>query len=559
MSDRKPPYSDGPLIDGAGHCPTGSSDNPRRCHGNIVVFTLLVKRLFPLLDTPHTHTTPSTAAKDRPKAIVIGGGFGGIAAALRARAKGYDVSLYERGGALGGRAQVFERDGYRFDAGPTVVTAQFLFEELFALFGKSMSDYLNLVPLKPWYRFYFQDGTQFDYGGTLEETLDAIRALSPNDVDGYLKLLEHSKQLFSAGFTDLADVSFHEMSMMAKQGPRLLKLRAYDTVWQMVCRYLKHPQLRQAFSIQPLLVGGSPFDTTSIYGLIHYLEREWGVHFAMGGTGAIVGALTRLIEEEGVRVYTNSTVQSLIVENKQVTGIELEGGKHVRADAVISNADPMYLYRKMLPKQHQSTMMRLKTRHSRLSMGLYVLYFGTTRTYPDVAHHTIWMGERYQGLLDDIFKRGKLADDFSLYLHRPTATDPSFAPPDCDSFYVLAPVPNLDANIDWETEGDALASRILEALERTLLPGVRDALACQFHMTPVDFKHDYLSHQGAGFSIAPYFTQSAWFRFHNKAEGLEGLYLTGAGTHPGAGMPGVLCSAKVVETLLPDAGARQPG
>jgi phytoene desaturase len=501
--------------------------------------------------TSDTAATKDAEAIAGNRAVVIGAGFGGIAAALRLRAKGYDVTLLERGKRLGGRAQVFERGGYRHDAGPTVITAPFLFEELFALFGAQMEDYLTLVPLGPWYRYWFPDGDTFDYGGTVEDTEREIARFSEADVEGYRKLVAHSEQLFDAGFTRLADQPFHKFSTMFKEGTTLVKLRAHDTVWSMICRYLKHPKLRQAFSIQPLLVGGSPFDTTSIYGLIHYLERKWGVFFAMGGTGAIVGALETLAREQGVEIRLESTVTTIKTHGRTATGVVLESGEVLSADVVVSNADPLHLYQSMVPKKQQALTTRLKTRFSRKSMGLYVLYFGSTKQFPDVAHHTIWMGKRYKELLDDIFHRGILADDFSLYVHRPTATDPSFAPEGCDSFYVLAPVPNLDANLDWEIEGPKLRDRIVEALDKSMLPGIAEHMVEDFFMTPVDFKEDYLSASGTGFSIAPYFTQSAWFRFHNRSESLDNLYLTGAGTHPGAGMPGVLCSAKVVDGMIP--------
>lgn len=491
---------------------------------------------------------------DVPHAVVVGAGFGGIAAALRLRAKGYRVTLFDRTGMLGGRAQVFERDGFRHDAGPTVITAPFLFEELFALFGKKLEDYVKLVPLNPWYRFWFDDGSTFDYGGTLEETKAAMARFDPADADGYERLLEHSRKLFDAGFTELADKPFHNPLVMGRQIPRLVTLGSYRTVWDFVCKHLRSPKIRQALSIQPLLVGGSPFDTTSIYGLIHYLERKWGVFFAMGGTGALVHSLGRLMHEEGVTIRLNTTVETIAVENKRATGVHLEGGEFIPADVVVSNADAMHLYRNMVPKQAQSLSARLKQRHARLSMGLFVLYFGTTKQYPDVAHHTIWLGRRYRELLDDIFKRKVLANDFSLYVHRPTATDASFAPHGCDSFYVLCPVPNLLGKVAWEYEGKLLRDRIVAALGRTMLPGLKDCIVSEFFMTPEDFATRYLSVAGAGFSVAPHFTQSAWFRFHNKAEGIEGLYLTGAGTHPGAGMPGVLCSAKVIDRLIPAAG-----
>ncbi len=490
-----------------------------------------------------------------PHAVIIGGGLGGMAAALRLRAKGYRVTLIERLGMLGGRAQVFTRDGFRYDAGPTVITAHFLFEELFALFGRRMDDYVRLVPLNPWYRFRFPGGDHFDYGGTVEETLAEIRRIEPADCDGYLRLLAHSERLFNRGFIGLADQPFHNLRTMLAQAPALVRLGSHRTVWQMISRYLKSPKLRQAFSIQPLLVGGSPFDTTSIYGLIHYLERKWGVHFAMGGTGGLIAGIARLMEEVGVGIRLNETVERVTLSGNRATGVALEGGEQIAADFVVSNADPMHLFNEMLPRERLRSSAKLKLRAARLSMGLFLLYFGTRRQYPDVAHHTIWLGARFRELLDDIFKRGRLAEDFSLYIHRPTATDPSFAPEGCDSFYALCPVPNLDAGLDWSVEGPHLRDRIVTALDSTILPGLNETITAERTLTPADFAHDYLSYKGTGFSIAPYFTQSAWFRFHNRAEGIERLYLTGAGTHPGAGMPGVLCSAKVIDRLIPDAAA----
>jgi phytoene desaturase len=486
-------------------------------------------------------------------AIVVGAGFGGIAAALRLRAKGYEVLLIDRCPQLGGRAQVFERGGFRHDAGPTVITAPFLFAELFALFGEKLEDHLQLVPLTPWYRFHFDDGDTFDYGGTLEETLAEIGRIEPADQDGYLRLLAHSKRIFDVGFTELSAQPFQRLGTMLAQIPRLLSLRSDKTVWQLVSLYIKNPKLRQAFSIQPLLVGGNPFDTTSIYGLIHYLERAYGVHFAMGGTGAISRALGALMDRQGIRVRLGETVSQIKVENGTAVGVTLEDGSLLPADVVVSNADAAHLYSAMVPKSDQAPATRLKLSAASYSMGLFVLYFGTTTQYPDVAHHTIWLGPRYRELLADIFDRKILAEDFSLYLHRPTATDPSFAPDGCDSFYVLCPVPNLQANIDWAVEGPRLKDRIIAALDRTILPGLSETITAAFTKTPDDFKNDYLSENGAGFSVAPLFRQSAWFRFHNKAEGIANLYLTGAGTHPGAGLPGVLCSAKVIDALIPPA------
>jgi phytoene desaturase len=487
------------------------------------------------------------------KALVIGAGFGGIAAALRLRAKGYEVTLVDRCSQIGGRAQVFERHGFRHDAGPTVITAPFLFDELFELFGEKFSDHVTLVPIKPWYRFHFSDGDSFDYGGTLEETLAEIARIEPKDCHGYIQLLHQSKRIYDVGFTELSAVPFHRITTMLKQIPRLLGLRSYETVWQLVSRYLSNPKLRQAFSIQPLLVGGNPFDTTSIYGLIHYLERAHGVHFAMGGTGSITEALGGLMMRQGIVLQLEQTVQSLTVEHGVVKGVVMDDGRSLNADLVVSNADPSYLYCNMIKPSEQHFATRLKLGAAQFSMGLFVLYFGTTRTYPDVAHHTIWMGERYRELLADIFNHKTLSEDFSLYLHRPTATDTSFAPPGCDSFYVLCPVPNLLGKQDWAKSETALRNRIVAALDRTILPGLETTITEEFFMTPKDFEKDYLSQHGAGFSVSPLFRQSAWFRFHNRAEGLKNLYLVGAGTHPGAGLPGVLCSAKVLDALIPNA------
>ena len=485
------------------------------------------------------------------KAIVVGSGFGGIAAALRLRSKGYSVSLMDRCSRLGGRAQVFERDGFRHDAGPTVITAPFLFEELFQLFGERFSDHVELVPMKPWYRFHFADGDHFDYGATLEETLAEIARIEPRDCDGYRALLAHSKRIYDIGFTELSAQPFDRFMTMVRQTPRLIGLRNYETVWQMVSRHLISDKLRQAFSIQPLLVGGNPFDTTSIYGLIHFLERAHGVHFAMGGTAAITRAMGELMERQGIEIKLNTTIDEVNVEKGVATGVTLANGEVITADVVVSNADAAYLYRRMIKPSKQASTTRMKLAAAHYSMGLFVLYFGTTQTYPEVAHHTIWMGPRYRELLEEIFYKKTLAEDFSLYLHRPTATDASFAPEGCDSFYVLCPVPNLQGNINWEKEGPRLRDRIVNALDRTILPGLKTTITADFYKSPEDFQEEYLSVHGAGFSVAPLFRQSAWFRFHNRSEGIKNLFLVGAGTHPGAGMPGVLCSAKVVDALIP--------
>ena len=482
-------------------------------------------------------------------AVVIGSGFGGMAAALRARKLGFEVTLIERLEQLGGRARTFKRDGHTFDAGPTVITAPFLFEELFELFDRQLPEYAEILPVSPWYRYEFSDGSRMDYGGTVEDTVNEIERLSPRDVEGYKRLLAHSKRIFDVGFGELAHVPFNRLWFMLKQVPALVRLGCYRTVWQFTKRYLKDERLRRAFSIQPLLVGGNPFNTTSIYSLIHYLERRWGVHFPRGGTGALVAAMGRLMQEVGVNVRLNQEVQRICIEDGQVTGVQFANGDSVAADLVICNGDPAQIYRSLVPRVDRKRWTDRRIDALKYSMGLYVLYFGTTCQYQDVEHHTIIFGEQYQELLQRIFAGEPAGDDLSLYLHRPTATDPALAPDGKDTFYVLAPVPNLQHH-DWLAARDQVRERVIDILEERVLPNLRQHMDVCFDLDPTQFDADYGSRWGAGFSIAPIFTQSAYFRFHNRSEDIKNLYLVGAGTHPGAGVPGVLSSAKVVEHLL---------
>lgn len=489
---------------------------------------------------------------------VIGAGFGGLAAALRSRALGHDVTLLDRLPASGGRAQVFARGGFRHDAGPTVITAPFLFEELFALFGKRLQDYIELRPLSTWYEFCFQDGQRFSYRGDLEHTLEEIRRFEPADVDGYLRLLKLSEAIFDVGFGQLAHRPFPDLRSMLAQVPALLRLQSYRTVYGLVSRFIRHEELRKVFSVHPLLVGGNPYTTTSIYTLIHFLERKWGVHFCMGGTGRLVAALQQLAQEEGVKVRLGTDITQFETRGSKIRAALTGDGEAVTSDAFIFNGDPPYAYRQLLPARGTNPLLTGLPRPERFlkfSMGLYVLYFGTQRTYPDVAHHTIWFGPRHRELLRDIFDRHVVPDDFSLYVHRPTATDTSFAPPGCDSFYVLCPVSNLKSGTDWSVRGPLLRDGIVKALDRSLLPGLADCLCEDFFMTPQDFEARYKSVHGAGFSIAPVFSQSAYFRFQNQDPRHANLYFVGAGTHPGAGLPGVLSSAKVVEQLLREQAA----
>jgi phytoene desaturase len=484
---------------------------------------------------------------DVQQAVVIGAGFSGVATALRLRKLGYEVTLLERLQSLGGRAQVFQRGGYRHDAGPTVITAPFLFDELFELFDEKLEDHLQFVPLDPFYRFHFADGSQFDYRASIEDTLTEIRRFSEDDADGYLKLLEKSKRVYDIGFKELVHRPFTRVWDMVKQVPALLMLKCYRSVSQMVGSHLKHPLIRQAFSIHPLLVGGNPFKTTAIYTLIHYLERRWGVFFCMGGTGKLVEELGNLMDRQGIKTQLDADVDEIVLQGKQATGVRLSSGEVIDADLVVFGGDPETCYKHLLPAKKTFSMPTIKKQYS---MGLYVLYFGTRKLYPDVAHHSIWMGPRFKELLTEIFDHKTMSEDYSLYVHRPTATDTSFAPEGCESFYVLCPVPNLLGDVEWETEGAKLRDRIVQSLEETILPELSSVIEEVFWMTPEDFAKDYRSMHGAGFSIEPRLTQSAWFRFHNRDRAISNLYFVGAGTHPGAGLPGVVSSAKVVEELL---------
>ena len=488
-------------------------------------------------------------------ALVIGAGFGGLAMALRLRRLGYGVSILDNNPKAGGRAQVYEEGGYKFDGGPTVITAPFLFDELFSLFGKKRSDYVEFLPVEPWYRFEFADGEKLNYGGTLEDTVAEINRLSPGEGKGYENLVTFSKRIFRIGFEKLADQPFHQFGVMLRQVPALLALKSYLSVYSLVSKFLKDDRLRRAFSIHPLLVGGNPLNTTSIYCLIHYLERKWGVWFPRGGTGALVEALVQLIKEEGINLELNSQVQQVLAEKGAALGVRLADGTERRADLVVFDADPPKVYRDLIDEKHRSKWTNNRINRLSYSMGLFVWYFGTSRSYPEVEHHTILMGDTFKELLREIYDRKVLSDDLSLYLHRPAATDPSMAPEGGDAFYVLAPVPNQKAKVDWKEAGERIRAQVENQLADTLLPGLGDCLEVSFFVTPDDFQTRFNTHLGSGFSIAPIFRQSAWFRFHNRSEELDNLYFCGAGTHPGAGVPGVVSSARVVEKLVPPARA----
>ena len=473
------------------------------------------------------------------RAAVIGSGFGGLAAAVRLQALGLQVTLFEARDKPGGRAYVYEEQGFTFDAGPTVITAPHCLEELFTAGGARLRDRVELLPVTPFYRLQWADGEQLDYDGDFDRT---VRERSPADASGYARFVDYSKRAFDRGYTELAATPFLRFADMLRVAPDLMKLRADRSVYSTVARFVRDEKLREALSFHSLLVGGNPFETSSLYTLIHYLERRWGVSFPRGGTGALVQALVKLFRELGGELRLSAPVQH----------IEVQHGQHVidgkdRFDLVVSNADVHHTYARLYG--HGPTQARLE--RSEWSMSLYVLYFGARGTWPGLAHHSVLFGPRYRGLLEDVFHGSGLPDDFSLYLHAPTVTDPSLAPPGDSAFYVLSPVPHLGhAPLDWDRLAEPYAERILAALESRMLPGLRKRIAVQKWFTPLDFQAQLNAFQGSAFSLAPLLTQSAWFRPHNRDPQIPGLYLVGAGTHPGAGLPGVISSAKATVELI---------
>ena len=483
--------------------------------------------------------------------VVIGSGFGGIAAALRLRAKKYNVTLIEKHEDLGGRARVFKKNGFKFDAGPTVITAPYLINELFEMFNKNPKDYIKLTPLNNWYRFVFEDGTKFDYSGNEEQMKKQIEKINKKDVKGYENLVKFTKKIFEKGFLELADVPFDKPFFMLKQFPSLINLKSYKSVYSLVSSYVKDEKLRRMLSMHPLLVGGNPFTTTSIYGLILYLEKKWGIHYSMGGTGNIISGLEKLMNEVGIKILKGLEVTKINLENKKIKGVKLSNEQNINAQNIICNADPPAVYENLLNKNNNSSFL-FKWKKSRMeySMGLFVYYFGTKKTYNNIEHHTIKFGNKYKEHLDDIFDKKKLNNDISYYLHRPSATDKSMAPEGHDCFYVLVPVPNNQSNTNWDVEGEKLKDLVIKKMEKDLMPNLKENIVEDFYLTPNYFEKELNTKFGSGFSIQPKFSQSAYFRFHNKSEIYDGLYFVGAGTHPGAGVPGVLSSAKVLDKII---------
>lgn len=495
--------------------------------------------------------------KQANKAVVIGSGFGGLAIALRLLSDGWAVELLERHGDLGGRARVFHLDGVAFDAGPTVITAPFLFEALFERFGEKFDQYVTLLPVAPFYRMDYADGSYFDYKSTTDEIMVEIERLAPGTSDGYNDFLIATEKMYQRGFVDLAEQPFTKVTDMLKVLPDLIRLRADKSLYTFVSRFFDDERLRRAFSVPSLLVGGHPFRTSSLYGLIHALERRGGVWFPKGGTGALVTALAELFQRHGGVIRTRQEVTGLSVENNQVTGVDISDGQHYPADIVVSNADPLHVYENWLPMKGWGKLLNGYRRRMKQSMGLLVVYFVTKRRYSELEHHTIVFGDTFKEILDTIFDDHEVPEDLSLYLHRPSATDPDMAPPDGDAFYVLAPVPNLQGRQDWETLEPKMTQDILSTLQQRLMPDLFEQLGATHTVSPRYFHESLSSPFGSGFSIAPTLTQSAGLRYHNRSPHYQNLYFVGAGTHPGAGVPGVVSSAGVVEKLIKEDQATQ--
>jgi phytoene desaturase len=484
-------------------------------------------------------------------AAVIGSGFGGLALAIRLQSAGVQTTLFEARDKPGGRAYVYEDAGFTFDAGPTIITDPSSIEELFALSGRKLSDYVELMPISPFYRLCWEDGYSFDYVNDQAELDRQIGAKSPADVAGYRRFFAYSRELLQEGYVKLGATPFLSFSSMVAAGPALMRLQAWKSVYAKVAEFIQDEQLRQTFSFHSLLVGGNPFATSSIYALIHALERKWGVWFPRGGTGALVQAMVRLFEDIGGTFHLNTPVAAIEAQGTSVTGVRLASGDILPFDAVASNADVVHTYQKLLAAHPRGRSQGAALAGKRHSMSLFVIYFGLKTQHPNLAHHTVLFGPRYRELISEIFKGPELSADFSLYLHAPSRSDPSLAPEGQEAFYVLAPVPHLgSADIDWAVEGPAYRDRILAYLEERYIPNLTRDLVTSRIFTPVDFRDQLNAHLGSAFSLEPILTQSAWFRAHNRDDLIKNLYVVGAGTHPGAGVPGVIGSAKATASLM---------
>ncbi len=494
----------------------------------------------------------------RGRAIVIGAGLGGLAAAMRLGAKGWRVTVIDRLDMPGGRGSSISQGGHRFDLGPTIVTVPQVFRELWAATGRDFDKDVDLRPLDPFYEIRFEDGSAFAATGDRERLRAEVARLSPGDLKGFERFLKDSRARYSFGFEDLGRRPMNRLWDLVKVLPTFGLLRADRSVHAHAARRFRDERLRMAFSFHPLFIGGDPLHVTSMYILVSHLEAAFGVHYAMGGVAAIAKAMARVIEDQGGALLLGEEVDEILVENGAAAGVRLTGGEVLKAPLIVSNADAGHTYRRLLRNHRKRRWTDAKLKRARWSMGLFVWYFGTKGTrglWPDVGHHTILNGPRYAGLLDDIFMKGRLAEDMSLYVHRPSVTDPTAAPEGDDTFYALSPVPHLghDNGVDWGREAEIYRRKVEAVLEERLLPGLKGRVTESLVFTPETFRDRYLSPLGSGFSIEPRIFQSAWFRPHNVSEEAKGLYLVGAGTHPGAGLPGVVASAEVLGKLVPDA------
>ncbi|MEN2787025.1 phytoene desaturase [Sphingomonas qilianensis] len=484
-------------------------------------------------------------------AIVIGAGFGGLALAIRLQSAGVETTLIEARDKAGGRAYVWEKDGYTFDAGPTVITDPACLQELWALTGRDMADDVTLAPVQPFYRLNWPDGVTFDYTNDDALLNTQIAQLNPDDVAGYAKFLDYSAGVFKEGYEKLGHVAFLDFASMIKAAPALAKYQAWRSVYSIVSSFVKDEHLRQALSFHTLLVGGNPMTTSAIYALIHKLERDGGVWFAMGGTNQLIAGMVTQFERLGGKLMLNDAVVSIETLGDRATGVTTASGWSGNADMVACNGDVMHVYKDLLKTSRSGQRTKAKLERKRYSPSLFVVHFGIKGTWPGIPHHTILFGPRYKGLLADLYDTGVLPEDFSLYLHHPTVTDPSLAPEGHSSFYALAPVPHLGKfPVDWDEIAPVLEKRILDEIGRRLIPDIHERITVKFSYTPKDFAQDLNAHLGSAFSLEPILTQSAWFRVHNRDDHIPNLYFVGAGTHPGAGIPGVVGSAKATAALM---------
>ncbi|WP_435416923.1 phytoene desaturase [Parerythrobacter aurantius] len=484
-------------------------------------------------------------------ACVIGSGFGGMALAIRLQSAGIATTVIEARDKPGGRAYYWERDGFTFDGGPTVVTDPDCLKELWALSGSDISKDVELMPVSPFYRLNWPDGTNFDYSNDKAKLFKEIEKLDPRDVDGYQRFLEYSAGVYEEGYIKLGTVPFLDFKSMLKAAPALAQKQAWRSVYSMVSSFVRSEKLREALSFHTLLVGGNPMKTSSIYALIHKLEMDGGVWWTRGGTNRLIAGMIRHFERLGGKIIVGDPVVQVHVEGKRATEVETQSGFKQRFDAVASNADIVHSYKDLLGRSQRGWSMGRKLKRKSYSPSLFVVHFGLEGTWPGIPHHMILFGPRYKGLLDDIYSNGVLPQDFSIYLHHPTVTDPSMAPKGKSTFYALVPVAHMGKlKIDWDEIGPILEKRVLDEVGRRLIPDIHDRIVTKFHYAPTDFAHDLNAHLGSAFSLEPVLTQSAYFRGHNRDDVIGNFYLVGAGTHPGAGIPGVVGSAKATAGLM---------